>query len=68
MLLSLIGTYRRQAVLTSGDVVLENRSESSSTSIFVCVRAAMIHASLRTNGLCVEIMEFNGSINGGIYL
>ena len=28
----------------------------------------MILVSLRTNGRCVETMEFNGSINGGIYL
>ena len=27
----------------------------------------MILASLRTNGRCVEMMEFNGYINGGIY-
>ena len=28
----------------------------------------MILASLPTNGRCVEMMEFNGSINGGIYI
>ena len=28
----------------------------------------MILASLRRNERCVKMMEFNGSINGGIYL
>ena len=56
-------------VITSGAGVLENRSESSSIDTpYLCVRAEMILASLHTNGHCVEMMEFNGSINGGIYL
>ena len=34
----------------------------------LCVRAAMIPASLRMSGSCVEMMEFSGSMNGDIYL
>ena len=35
---------------------------------YLCVRAEMILAGLRTNKPSVEMIEFNGSINGGIYL